>query len=58
MSNEEMKQKLDHAESILKLLQTFDYRMALMETRIYFGELSKTQSNLLKKGKNNNEKFN
>lgn len=50
MSNEEMKQKLDHAESILKLLQTFDYRMALMETRIYFGELSKTQSNLLKKG--------
>ena len=47
MTKDELQKKLDHAENILKLLQTFDYRRALIETRVYFGEVPKGHSSLL-----------
>lgn len=48
MKKEELENKLAHAEAILKLFQTFDFRQALIETRIYFGEIHSKQSTLNK----------
>ena len=40
--------KLKHAEGILKLIKAFKITKALVETRIYFGEIKKEHSSILK----------
>lgn len=51
MTKQELKNRLEHTEKILKhLMKNFDMRTALIEARVYFGEISKENSTLMKEG--------
>ena len=43
-----LEKKLAHIEAILQIMRTFDYRQALVEARVYFGEIPPGNSSILK----------
>jgi hypothetical protein len=42
--NKELKNKLNHANFIFNLLKKFDFRKALIESRVYNGEIDNKHS--------------